>query len=159
MEEISNALKDANRLLRIADHLTYVTYPLVKDNKLIIAIAESLNGAMIKAMDALLYYDRYYKRIMHFPSDFTSKFDIFKRNCAPRYNINREYLVLMQDLKELIEARKHSAMEFIRKDQYVITSNSYDIRTLNYQKVKEIVNKSKPFFEKVNFILKNVKDK
>jgi len=65
----------------------------------------------------------------------------------------------MQDLKELIEARKHSAMEFIRKDQYVITSNSYDIRTLNYQKVKEIVNKSKPFFEKVNFILKNVKDK
>jgi len=71
MEEISNALKDANRLLRIADHLTYVTYPLVKDNKLIIAIAESLNGAMIKAMDALLYYDRYYKRIMHFPSDFT----------------------------------------------------------------------------------------
>ena len=159
MEDVSKALKDANRLFKTADHLTYVTYPLVKDNKLIITITENLTEAMIKAMEALLYYDRYYKRIMHFPSDFASKFDIFKRMCAPRYNINREYLVMMQDLKDLIEARKKSVMEFIRNDQYVITSNNYELRTLNYQKVKDILNKSKPFFEKVNFILKNVQNK
>ena len=157
MQEVSNSLKEANKLLRTADHLVYVTYPLIKDNKLIITITENLAEGMKKAMDALLYYDKYYKRIMILPHDFQSKMNIFKESCT-RYNINLNYLNLLRDLNELQNAHKKSTMEFVRNDKYVITENNFNIKTLTYQKAKEYVNSSKPFFAKINFLLQNVKN-
>ena len=159
MHEVSDYLNKANKLIKTADHLTYVTYPLIKDNKLIIAITENLADAMTNAMDALLYYDKYYKRITTLPSDFRSRLETFKSNCAPRYNINTGYLTLIKDLKDLQNAHKQATMEFIRKDKYVITEKNFNIKTLTYQKVKDYVNLSKTFFDKVNFILKNVQTK
>jgi len=156
MQEASKYLSEANKLLRTADHLTYVTYPLVKDNKLIISIIKSLADAMSKAVDALLYYDKYYKRIMTLPKDFQSRLEIFRGNCAPRYNINVAYLTLIKDLKTIEYESGRAPMEFVRKDQYVIAQNNFKIRTLTYQKVKDYVNLSKGFFEKINSIMKNV---
>ena len=69
------------------------------------------------------------------------------------------YLTLIRDLKDLQEARKKASMEFIRKDEYVITEKNFNIKTLTYQKAKDYVNLSKAFFDKVNFILKNVQTK
>ena len=40
MENVRKLLNEANSLFRTSDHLMYVTYPLVKDNKLIIAITQ-----------------------------------------------------------------------------------------------------------------------
>ena len=159
MQEISDYLNKANKLIRTADHLTYVTYPLIKDNKLIITITENLADAMTNAINALLHYDKYYKRITYLPEDFRSRLEIFKLNCAPRYNISTIYLTLIRDLKDLQEARKKASMEFIRKDEYVITEKNFNIKTLTYQKAKDYVNLSKAFFDKVNFILKNVQTK
>jgi hypothetical protein len=157
MQNIAKTIEEANKLFKTADHLTYVTYPLLKDNKLIITIIENLSEATTKAMDAVLYYEKYYKRIMHFPSDFKSKIEIFKLSSA-RYNINREYLVLLQNLHDIIEKRKSSKMEFVKNDKYVIW-NDYDITTLNYEKIKGYLNNLKPFFNKINYILKNVQYK
>ena len=47
-------------------------------------------------------------------------------------------------------------MEFIRKNEYVLTQENFKLRTLNYQTIKNYVNLSKSFFEKINLILKNV---
>ncbi len=156
MREISESLFEANRLIKTADHLAYVTYPLIKDNKLIMTITENLAEAMMKAVNALLYYDKYYKRISSLPVDFRSRLEIFRTNCAPRYKINVNYLSLIKDLKELQEARKNASMEFVRKDQYVITENNFKMKTLTYQKVKDYVNLSKTFINQINTILKNV---
>ena len=156
MQEISKTLFEANKMLKTADHLAYITYPLVRDNKIMITITNNLTGAMTKAIEALLDYDRYYKRIMYIPNDFQSKLEVFRKSCAPRYNISTSYLALLKELKDIEEARKSAAMEFIRKDQYVITQNNFKLRTLTYPKIKEYVNQSKQFFNKINAILENV---
>ncbi len=158
MQEVVNSLNQANKLLKTADHLTYVTYPLLNENKLIITILENLSEAMIKAMDAILYYERNFKRINYFPSDFKSKIETFK-SLASYYNINRNYLVLIQDLHNIIERRKTSKMEFIKNDKYIIWNNEFEMTTLDYSKIKDYLNQSKPYFDKVNYILKNVKSK
>jgi hypothetical protein len=154
MQDVINTLNQANKLLKTADHLAYVTYPLLKDNKLIIMILENLSEATIKLMEALLYYERNYKRIQHFPSDFKSKMEIFKLSCN-HYNIPRNYVVLVQDLHAILEKRKTSKMEFIKNEKYIIWNNN-EMISLNYDKTKEYLNNLKPFFNKVNCILKNV---
>ncbi len=157
MLEVQNSLNKANRLLKTADHLAYVTYPLLKDNKLIITILENLSEASVNAIEALLYYERNYKRIQHFPSDFKSKIEIFKLTCN-YYNIPRNYIALIQDIYNLIEKRKTSKMEFIKSDKYVIWSNG-DMVSINYDKIKGYLYDLKPFFNKINSILKNVNHK
>jgi len=157
MQDVINTLNQANKLLKTADHLTYVTYPLLKDNKLIILILENLSEATVRLMEALLYYERNYKRIQHFPSDFKSKIEIFKLSCN-HYSIPRNYIVLVQDLHDIVEKRKTSKMEFVRNDKYVIWDNN-NMVALNYDKIKEYLNTLKPFFNKVNYILKNVQPK
>ena len=159
MHEVLDLLNSANKIFKTSDHLAYVTYPLVKDNKLIIAITENLEEAMKKAIEAVLSYDRYYKRIMSIPQDFQSKLEIFRTSCMPRYNISTNYLNLLKELNEINEARRHSKLEFIRQDKYILTQDNFILRTLTYPKVKEYVNTGKRFFEKINSIIKNVQIK
>ncbi len=155
MHEIKQLLNKANQLFKTADHIAYVTYPLLKDNKLIITIIENLSEAMNKAMEAVIYYEIKFKRINYFPADFKAQIETFKLS-ASHYNINRNYIVLMQDLHDIIARRKTSRMEFVKNDKFVIWNNDYEMITLNYDKIKGYLNQSKPFFDKVNYILKNV---
>lgn len=159
MEYFKTLVQEMNRYFNTADHLLYITYPLVKDNKIIITIIENLNHALVKAMEAILYYDRLYKRISPYPENFNSKLDIFKTKCAPRYNFEREHVILLQDINEIVEEHKRSTLEFIRKDKFVICSNSYSkTKTINIEKLKNYVNNAKPFIQKVNSVyMQNVK--
>jgi hypothetical protein len=156
MHEILDNLDKANRLFKMADHLTYVSYPLLKDNKLIITILENLNEANNRLIDSLLYYDYYFKRIKYVPKDDIEKREIFKLYSINRYNLNKEYIVLIKNLNEIIEKRKSSKMEFVKNDKYVIW-NENNLLTLNYEKIKEYINKLKPFFNQINIILKDVR--
>ena len=157
MQEIVDKLKDANRLMNAADHLAYVTYPLIKDNKLIITIAENLNSALLNLMEALLMYERAYKRIPPYPENFDMRLQIFKEKIANRYNIDRSYIVLIEDLKKLVDERKKSTMEFIRHDKYVLFNKNMSIKSITLEKVKKYLNESKPLFLKVNTLLKDVR--
>jgi len=154
METVLKLVGKANRSFQTADHLAYVTYPLLKDIKLVITILENLYNAFVCGMDAFLTYERLYKRIHYIPEDFNSRFDIFKNKIVPRYNISREQVLLMDDLKKVMDYRRRSPIEFIRKDKLIICSDTYRTRTINYDKVKEYINKSKPFFTQLNKVFR-----
>jgi len=152
MERFLQLVKEANRAFETADHLAYVTYPLVNDNKLIISIAENLFKALSTGMEAILYYDRLYKRIMHLPTDFNSKLEVFKQNSIHRYNIGREIVQVMNELAEVVDARNKSSVEFQRRNKFIICSNDYKLKTLTINKIKEQINLSKPFMNKLNIV-------
>lgn len=155
MQEIKLMLDKANELIKRADHMLYITYPLIKDNKLIIAIAENIKNGMIYAMDAVLMYEKAYKRISLYPEDFKVKMDIFKDSIARRYDINKNHIVLIQDLKRFLEERKKSDAEFVKNDKYVFFSQKQELKSLGIDKLKENLNISKEFLKKVNGILTN----
>lgn len=154
METVLKLVDRANRSLRTADHLTYVTYPLLKDVKLVITITENLYNAFVYAVDAFLTYERLYKRIYNLPEDFNSRFDIFKTKVVPRYNISREHILLFDDLKKIIDYRRKSPVEFIRRDKIIFCSDTYKMRNVTYDKVKDYLNKAKPFFIGMNKVFK-----
>ena len=61
MEKSSILLKEAHQYINTADHLCYVTFPTVNDNKILMAIAENIYVSMITAMEALLQYEKEFK--------------------------------------------------------------------------------------------------
>ncbi len=155
METVLYLVNKANKSFETADHLAYVTYPLLKEIKLVMTIAENLYNAFICGMDAFLSYERLYKRISYnLPDDFNSRFDIFKNKIVPRYNIGREQVLLISDLKNIIDYRRKSPMEFVRRDKLFICSDTYKMQTVSYEKIKDYINKSKPFFTTLNRVFR-----
>ncbi len=153
MEEVLRLVKEANKSYETADHLTYVTYPMIKEIKLLITISENLYNSLIKGMDAILYYDRLYKRIGPFNSDFDSRFDIFKLKSIKRYNFDRDVILLIEDLRNILKHRKESPMEFVRKNKYIMCNSDYNMKTLTIEKIKSYLVRAKPFFSRLNTLL------
>mgnify|MGYP001615170786 FL=1 len=146
-EDIKSLLKEANKTLATADHLAYVTYPIVNELKLLVTITQNVYLSMSLGMEALMRYDLYYKRISHVPSDFETRLEVFKK-VSQRYNIERMHLSALKDIKELLEHQKKSPVEFTRKDKLIMLSQNYKVqKTMTIEKVKEYINQAKPFIQ------------
>ena len=155
---IHHQLEKANQHFQAADHMASVTYNLLKDQKLFIAIAENLHLSFSLAIDALLQYERLYKRIPPYSENPDAKLEVFRQKVAPLYNLNRGYLIVVEELRELVQGRKSAPMEFVRQDKYVICNQDYSkITTITLEKLKSYINESKPFMRKLNLILQNVR--
>ena len=153
MERYSMLLKEANKFLANADHMTYTSYPLLNDPKLVVAIAENLHRAIVTAIDAFLHYEYLYKRVDIVPYEQNMKIDLFERHVIRNYKFDDEIIDYVKDLRGLIEFRKKSPLEFVRKDNFVILSENYSSKILNFKKIKEYLNNTKKFMIKVNGIL------
>jgi hypothetical protein len=156
MEKFEENIILANKAFKTADHLTYVTFPLVKDIKLIITIIENLYLSAINCMDALLEYDRLYKRIGPYSDNFEARFEVFKNKSSIRYDVPRDCVNSIGELRNLISSHNKSPMEFVRKDQFVICSSNYQMKTINIDKIKDYLVKLKSMINLINNIKKEM---
>ena len=126
---------------------------MVKDSRLLLSATENLFLAFTYGMSSLLHYERLFKRIPPFPDNFTGKFELFKDKCSNRYNIDNEYLKIIQEIKEIIVAHKKSPMEFQRNDNFVICNSDYRVRTISADMIKAYVEKAKLFIKNISTIV------
>ncbi|MCD4760175.1 hypothetical protein K8R33_04790 [archaeon] len=153
MQTFKKLTIEANRHLRLADHMTYVTYPMLKETKLLLSILMNIDKALKKALDAYLHYERLYKRISFFPDDFQTKLDIFQRSAGIRHDL-RQYPQLIKEIDSILKKHKESPVEFVKGDKLIICSQDYRTRTLQISDVKTYLIKAKPFIFRLSNILK-----
>ena len=161
MEVYQRLRQEAKRKISLADHMLSVTYPLVRDSKLLLAVLENLFLALTHTMAMILYYERIYKRVPHFFDTFESKYILFSEKCVPRYRFDEKYLSFLRDVKEILVAHKRSPIEFSRNDQFVICSEDYELKILAPNDIKKYLSKTKDFFNMVDSLLGEleIKDK
>jgi hypothetical protein len=154
MELFQDLIIQADKAIKTADHLTYVTYPLVNDAKLMVTIMDNLNKANLLCIEALLQYEYLYKRTSGVPKILKDKIDIFKSYCIPKYNIPRENLLLVGDINSIMEHRKKSPIEFTRSKNFVMCTSDYKMKVLNFDKVKNFTVQTKGFVSRIQGILR-----
>jgi hypothetical protein len=152
MEKFQEVREKAKKHIQVADHMLFVTYPLVNDNKLLLAVIENIFLAYSNTIGSLLYYERVFKRIPPFQDNFESKFTSFRETCVLRYKIDKSYIADILDLKNIIIAHKKSPVEFARKDRFVICSNNYKLQTISINELKKHIDKAKLFIQEINNI-------
>lgn len=153
MEKYEELREIARKKLQIADHMLTMTYPMVKDPKLLLAVMENIFLALTNSVGSLLHYERTYKRVPPFQDTFVSKFNVFKQKCIQRYNIDPELVLMVQEIKEIIMQHKKSPVEFTRNDSFVICSEDYRMKTISLEKMRNYISKSKSFIQHINNIL------
>jgi len=155
MDKIKIAVSQAKNFFNTADHLAYVTYPALRETKLLLSIAENLYLSMVKAMESVLQYDRMYRRIRPLPDNFDSRFEVFKNKCAPRYSIDRDFVVLLDDLRGVLTQHKESPVEFTRRDRLVICDANYQMQTLSIEKMRSYLTRARPLLIKITKVVDN----
>lgn len=149
MEKFQENLKEAIRALQIADHMTYVTFPLVKEQRLILKIFDEIYKSIIGCINAILNYEYLYKRIKLY-RDTKDNMQTFIDKCAKNYTLNNEQIKKIKEILELNKKHKQSAMEFVKKDKIVILSDSLKTQILNIQIIKQYLLIAKELLMKVN---------
>lgn len=153
MEIFLKHLADAKKYINNADHLAYVTYPLVNDMKIIMLITENVLNSLINIIDAFLHYERYFKRINSIPEDFHNKLNIFKIEISKRYNLDQEIALMTKDLMEIVETAKSSSFQFQRGSNIILCTSQFRTKTLSLKKVKDYINAVKILNDKASRII------
>ena len=153
MEKYQEAREAAKKYLKTADHMISVTYPLVKDSKLLLAVMDNIFLALSSSMGAILFHDRLFKKIPPFHNTFESKYRMFREKSIDLHNIDKKYLQFILDIKNIIVKHRESPVEFRRKDSFVICTEDYKMKTLTVPEIKSYVMKTKDF---VNLMVKVV---
>ncbi len=132
-ENINNAIKS----IQIADHMAYVTYPLVQEKRLLLKIFDEIYKSIINSVNAMLNYDILFKRIK--PSPNNNYLEIFEKKSSKNYELTREQV---QKIKEIIQTNKKSqksVMDFVKKDKVVILQNNLETDVLDIITIKKYI--------------------
>lgn len=120
-------LERAEKALRTADHMIYITYPLIKDNRLLKNVLEQLYEITDNVVYAVLHYEAAYKRISPFtisPLTARSQNWLLFSKCSSRFSITSQELEKIKELLEVVLKHKESSIEFTRKDRLVFMNNT-----------------------------------
>ena len=153
MEKFQELRDLARTRIKVADHMVTMTYPLVKDSKLLLAALENVFLSLSYSVGSVLHHQRLFKKIPPFQDTYESKYNMFLSRIVDKHKISKEYIALMQEVHEIIEEHKKSPVEFSRKDRFVICSDTYKIKEVSVEKIRSYIAKTKEFVGKAEAIV------
>ena len=152
MEEFDKTLREAIRHLHIADHMLYVTFPLVKENRLLLKIFDEIYASIINSINSVLNYEHFCKRINLY-SSYSNNFDTFIR-LSKNYGLSSEHLKKIKEIITINNRHKQSSMEFVKKDKVVIMSDNLGVEVLDVTTIKQYLLTAKELLVRVSHGIK-----
>jgi len=153
MEKFQTLLREATQRFANADHVVYVTYPLLNDPKLIIVIIGHLYNSLVRALEALIEYEYYQKRIDYLPRNLKDRIFVFRDSILKRYGFSENIIKILEDLHKIMEFREKSPVEFMRKNTFVICDDNYSTKMINFQKIKKYAIEIKSFIQQMKNVI------
>ena len=142
MEKFQEAKEKAIKHIQAADHILTQTYPHIKDPKLLVAVLDNVHLGINETMSAILHYLRFQKKIGAFHDSFATKLDLLLTMLGSE-KLKKEQIIEIKTIHEIIEHHKQSAVEFSRKDSFVISSENYDLKVISADTLKKYVKEAK----------------
>lgn len=142
-------LEQAQQHLQAARHLLRVTFPTLKDPKLLPGVTAQLFAAGEAALEALLRYERQLRLIPPFGNSFASKFRVFRSSSAKRNHFHQEQVRLLGELQELVSLQKSCPVEFRRQEGYVLATDRFCLRTISKRDVESYFSRTQDFVAEI----------
>jgi len=146
------SLREGLREIRIADHMLYITQPIINDKRLLLSSIDKIYDALKKLINALLQFEYLSKRIQ-IHNDPRINFETFMLKTAPRYGISSQETEKIREFLRLAESHKKSPLEFTRKEKVVIFSDDLSTKQINLDKLKDYLFLVKNLFRKAQIIM------
>jgi len=155
MEKFQESHIKAKKHLHTADHMLTITYPLIKDPKLLLAVTDNVRKAAEGIIETMLEYERLYRRVPPYVDNFAAKFELFRNKVSAKYNFDNDFIIMVKEIVEIVNAHKNSPMEFTRKEKFVICNKQYATKTISAEDLKKYIAKLKLYHKVSDNVLKN----
>lgn len=139
-------IEEAQRTLKVADHMIYVSYPLIKEGRLLIKALEEIGKAIEACIKYVLDEKDYVDSKTHF-EDFIK--------ASQKYNISEIQINKIKTVLEFVERRRKSPMEFSREGKAVIMHNDLNTESVTTELLKDYIETAKELLKKLEIPEKN----
>ncbi len=147
MEKFLENIRQAEKITRTADHLIYVTFPLIKDKRILLILISELKKAIANCINAILQYDYLFKKISLY-QDAKINFETFKNKSSKRFDITEEEIKLITKLFEIEQYHQKSSMEFTKDNKLIILSDDMRQKIITLDEIKQFLQLSKDVLKK-----------
>jgi len=150
-----SAKEKAYQQYNTAFHLLKVTFPVMKDQKLLLGIVHNLFSSVESTMTAILQYERDLRLVSGFnEADFQSKFNAFRSKSVRRNKIPGPTVALIQELKQIVDLHQKSPMVFQRGASVVICDKQYELKSITARDAAHYVNQTKEFLDVMEKVMR-----
>lgn len=154
LEKFEELIENARRHIKTADHIAYITYPLIREKRLLLKVLDDTYLVMVSIINAILQYEYVYKRISLYKNPLEN-FRTFRQRCAKRFGITEEEINSIIDVFKIANQHKNSPFEFMRKDKIVIMADNLHTETISIDKIKQHLAYTKSMLSKAEFMIKS----
>jgi hypothetical protein len=134
-KRLVGSIVESQRLYRSAEHLISVTFPVVKDTKLLLRGLESLHKSLVLAIGNILKFEHIYGRVS-LGKDKDRNLRVFFLYCAMRYGMNEEDKEIIKEILFMGKKHKESGMEFSRDEKLIILDDDMKEYELRQERMK-----------------------
>ena len=152
MERSVTFLNAAYIKLKAAEQMTYFTFDIARDNRLLIKILHEIYASALNIMNAALQYEQEAGHI-YLSEDADRNLQLFRNKCAARFRITAEELTVLDEIRLLMGKHKESPFEFVRKEQFVIVSNTFETETITLPQITGYLVSVQRIMRKISSIL------
>ena len=152
-QEILTAKDNAIQKYEGARHLLQVTFPMVKDPKLLLGVIHNISSSLESSMDAILAYERLLRLVPIYSSNYQSKFNLFRMRSVRRNKISPEVIHLMSELRYILDLHKKSPMEFQRGNRFVICNKDYQLKVISLKDIQQYIYTTKDMLDQMQRIV------
>lgn len=132
-------LHESLRHLTIAENITYSTFPLIDDKKLLLKVLEEIQKSIINSIN-LMNTNIFFKKEIN-PEKNKKIIRILKKSDFQAEDIKKIMKIL-----EINKKHKESAIEFSRKEKVVIMMDNLKILTLDITEIKDYIKLAKKLY-------------
>ena len=143
MEKFKELRERAKQNIKVADHMITMSYPMFKDPKILVSAIKNLLKAADNAISSILEYEKLFKRVTVYHDSLDVKINLFKQKVVPMYGLSKNHEKLLKTLVDLSKAHEESSVEFPRSDKFVMCSDTYEMRTISINDLKELIKGAK----------------
>jgi len=150
MEELNRQLADylveSGKLCSEADHLIYVTYPVVKDKAILLKALEILHRSSVKIISFILKREYLLKKIKltHEPE---KNLRIFFEKCAGSCSLSASDIENLRELMKLAGKHRKSTIEFASQKGAVMLGEDGKSAELSVDSLKSFIKILKKLIE------------
>lgn len=139
---VDNMLDEAARRIQVADHMLTMTYPLVNDPKLLIAVLSNI----VKSMDENILKTLHRENIP-FNDTEQGRLTAYKRYLSRKLKVPQETLRAYEEMQATLKEHAESPLAFRRNEKFVICNEGYKLRTLTPATAKKYIVLAKTFHQ------------
>ncbi len=129
--------KKSKRELGVADHMTAVALPMVKDKKVFLTILKHINNSLHLMSKSYLLKKKKERVIGMVPEDESLCYQMLINKFSVDLNISQRDKHYLKELKKIVKSYENSQAEIKRGDSYVIFLPNFETITVNISNLKK----------------------